>query len=283
MKHLFFTALVLTITSLLGTKTIAQKDISPYLVNPLIGDTLTLEERDYYMLFPQIEGFQFAVFYLNPDSSLNAYVNYQKNGISGDTLIDNYRSLKTLNYHIYARNALENETTDRAFNYKSTGYSKGAEVYAYLHDGRETSGELLSVRTSSLLILKSECNDNSKNPDCISKIYTSEIDKLVIEGNSNVAEGIVLGLVAAIAVGAIIYQSYYENSSSWLRGLAAYEKSKVPIILSSIGCITLGVTIGIYTSTPDEEIKTFSKYEISGLSAYSRYQSNEPNELKKIK
>ncbi len=39
----------------------------------------------------------------------------------------------------------------------------------------------------------------------------------------------------------------------------------------------------LLTSTPDEEIKTFSKYEMSGLSTYSRYQSNEPNELKKIK
>ena len=166
---------------------------------------------------------------------------------------------------------------------QSRVHNEGSEVCAYMNDGRETSGELLSVRKNSLLILKTDCNDDLKNPDCISKINTSEIDKLVVKGNSNIAGGIVLGIVAAIAVGAIIYQSNYENSSSWLRGLAAYEKSKLPIILSSIGCITLGVTIGIATSTPDEEIKTFSKYEISGLSTYSRYQSNEPNELKKIK
>ena len=112
MKHLFFTALVLTITNFLGIKALAQKDITPYVVNPLIGDTLTLEERDYYMLFPQIEGFQFAVFYLNPDSTLNADVKYLVESRSRDTLIQSYRSLKSLNYHIYARNALENGTLE---------------------------------------------------------------------------------------------------------------------------------------------------------------------------
>ena len=63
--------------------------------------------------------------------------------------------------------------------------------------------------------------------------------------------------------------------------LWGYDET-VPTILSTVGCITLGVTIGIATSTPDEVIKTFSKYEMSGLSTYSRYQSNEPNALKKI-
>ena len=283
MKHLFFTAFVLTITNFSGIKTLAQNDISPYVVNDFIGDTLSQEERDYYQLFPKIEGFQYAVFYLNPDSSLNAEVKYLVEGHSRDTLIQNYRSLKSLNYHIYARNALENGIPDTAFKFEAPVYSKGADVSVYMNNGLETSGELLSVRKNSLLLLKPECNDNLINPDCINKTNFAEIDKLVVKGNSNVAVGIVLGLVAAVAVSAIIYQSNYKNSSSWLHGLAAYEKSKVPIIISSIGCITLGVTIGIFSSTPDEVITTFSKYEISGLSTYSRYPSNEPNELKKIK
>ncbi|MGB5529524.1 MAG: hypothetical protein WBQ32_06100 [Ignavibacteriaceae bacterium] len=280
MKHLFFTALVLTITNFLGIKALAQKDITPYVVNPLIGDTLTLEERDYYMLFPQIEGFQFAVFYLNPDSTLNADVKYLVESRSRDTLIQSYRSLKSLNYHIYARNALENGTLESTLNYTEQAHSEGAEVYAYLHDGRETSGELLSVRKNSLLILKPECDDNSKNPECISKINTSEIDKLVVEGSSNVAEGLVLGLVASIAVSAIIYQSNHQSSSF---GPGINEGTLDAMIIATVCCVGLGTVIGILTSTPDEVIEPFSKYEISGLSTYSRYQSNEPNELKKIK
>ncbi|MDH3268590.1 MAG: hypothetical protein OEM46_07015 [Ignavibacteria bacterium] len=278
MKILIFITLILTITNFLGIKALAQKDITPYVVNPLIGDTLTLEERDYYMLFPQIEGFQFAVFYLNPDSTLNADVKYLVESRSRDTLIQSYRSLKSLNYHICARNALENRTLDTFHPvYESPEYKEGSEVCAYMNDGRETSGELLLVRKNSLLILKTDCDDDLKNPDCISKINTSEIDRLFIEGNSNLGLGIGFGLLASVIVGALVFQSYNDGSFLW-----GYD-AIVPTILSTVGCITLGVTIGIATSTPDEEIKTFSKYEISGLSTHSRYQSNEPNELIKIK
>jgi len=262
----------------------AQNHIEPIIVNPSIADTLSLQERDYYLLFPKIEGFQWAVFYLNSDSSLNAYVNFQEDGISRDTLIRNYKSLKSLNYHIYARNALEDGIPESTLNYTVRVHNEGAEVYAYLHDGRETSGELLSVRENSLLILKPECDDNSKNPECISQLNNSEIDKLVVKGNSNVVEGIVLGVVAAIAVSAIIYQSNYQsyNSSSFGFG-GPGEEAVVSISIAAVCCVGLGAVIGILTSTPDEVIKPFSKYKISGLSAYSRYQSNEPNELKKIK
>jgi len=277
MKHLFFTAFVLTITNFSGIKTLAQNDISPYVVNDFIGDTLSQEERDYYQLFPKIEGFQYAVFYLNPDSSLNAEVKYLVEGHSRDTLIQNYRSLKSLNYHIYARNALENGIPDTAFKFEAPVYSKGADVSVYMNNGLETSGELLSVRKNSLLILETDCDDDLKNLECISKVNTSEINKLIIKGNSNIGLGIGLGLLASVIVGTLVFQSYNDGSILW-----GYD-AIVPTILSTVACVTFGITIGFATSTPDEEIKTFSKYEMSGLSTYSRYQSNESNELKKIK
>ena len=283
MKILIFTTLFLVITNFLGSKALAQKATTPYVVNPLVSDTLTLEERDYYLLFPQIEGFQWAVFYLNSDSSLNAYVNFQEDGISRDTLIENYKSLKSLNYHIYARNALENKSYVMAYEDKNTKFDKGADVNVYMNNGLETSGELLCVRENSLLILKPECNENSKNPDCISKINTSEINKLIIEGNSNVAEGLVLGVVAALATGAIISQSNHHSYQSSSISFGGFDEETVASIsIAAVCCIGLGAVIGILTSTPDEVIEPFSHYNISGLSAYSRYQSNEPSALKKI-
>jgi len=280
MKTYFLSLFVVLLLS--NSFLFAQERENPFVVNPLIGDTLSLAERNFYQLFPQIEGFQWAVFYLNPDSSLNADVKYLIDGLARDTSIQNYRSLKTLDYHIYARNALENETPGRAFNYKTAGYSKGADVNVYLTNGLEASGELLSVREHSLLILKPECKDILINPDCISHMSYVETDKLIIEGNSNLGWGIGFGLLASVIAGVLIYQSNFD-SSRWLSGAAAWENSKLPIILSTIGCFTLGVTIGIYTSTPDEVIESFSEYDLKGLSFYSRYQMEEPAELQKIK
>jgi hypothetical protein len=283
MKILNLLLIGFTVTSLWGNEILAQNDSSPYIVNTIIDDTLSLTERDYYKLFPEFDEFRLAVFYLNSDSTLNAQVYYQKRGVVVDTLIQNYRTLKNLNYHIYARDALEKGLPLEAFNYQTSGYQKGDEVSAYMNDGREISGELLSVRVNSILLLNSDCNERLLKPECINQIKASEIDKLIIEGNSNLGWGIGLGILASVVVGAFIYSSNYQNTSGWFREMNAIEKSISPIVLSSIGCITLGVTIGIFTSTKDEVIKIYSEDDIRGLSYYSRYPNKEPDELRKVK
>ena len=270
---LIFCFLIVSFNSL----TLAQEDNKPFIVNSLIGDTLSLEERNYYKLFPQIEGFQLAVFHLNPDSSLNANVKYIKNGIIKDTLIENYKKLKTLNYHIYARNALENGTLNTFYYIKENSkFKKGSEVCAYMNDGRETSGELLSVRKTSILILKPDCDENLNNLDCVIHRKASEIDKLIIKGNSNVGWGLGLGILASVVVGAMVFQSYDDGSIYW-----GYD-AIFPTLASAVSCITIGTTIGIFTSTQDEVINIYSDKDIRGLSYYSRYPNKEPGELKKI-
>ncbi|MCW9095033.1 MAG: hypothetical protein OQJ74_04230 [Ignavibacteriaceae bacterium] len=131
-----------------------------------------------------------------------------------------------------------------------------------------------------MLILKPDCNDDLKNPDCINQLETSEIDKLIIKGSSNLGWGIGLGLLTSVVVAGVIYQANYHSSSF---GPGIDEKTAVSIGVAAAGCVIIGTVIGILTSTPDEVIEPFSEYEISGLSTHSRYQSNEPNELKKIK
>jgi hypothetical protein len=275
--RLLFCFLIVSFNSL----TLAQEDKKPFIVSSFIGDTLSLSERNYYQLFPQIDGFQWAVFYLNPDSSLNANVKYLSGEEFRDTLIINYKSLKTLTYHINARNALENESRDGFYPVYKPSNEKGSEVCAYMNDGKETSGELLSVRKRSILILKPDCDENLNNLDCVIHRKASEIDKLIIKGNSNVGWGIGLGLLASLVAAAFIYSSNYD-SNSWLASVAAYNKSKTPVILSSIGLITLGTTVGILTSTPDKTIEPFSENDIVGLSSYSRFPEREPDRLKKV-
>lgn len=242
----------------------AQDHREPILVNPSIGDTLSLSERNYFQFFPKIDDFHFAVFYLNPDSMLNAEVHYFKNGITADTLIQNYKSLKSFNYQISARLALENQTIMPDNQYKNSYLDKGADVSVYRNDGDIISGELLSVKNNSLFILRQECNENFLESDCTDQINDFEINKLVIEGNSNLGEGIILGLLASVAVAAVIYLSNESNS-------ILDEDSGELIGATTLGCVVLGVTVGILTSTPDKVIEPFSEEDIQGLSIYSRY------------
>ena len=284
------TLLTLLLLFLISVNNLAQEKIKPFVVNTLIGDTLGQEERNYYMLFPQIEEFQWAVFYLNSDSSLDAGVTYKRNGVLKDTLIQNYKSLKSLNYHLIARNALENgslaelenESTAKSVVNKTSSNGKGSEVEIYTSKRLKTSGKLLSVRDNSLLILPPGCDDELKNLDCISQVKVSDIDKMIVKGNSNVGWGIGLGLLASVITGGIIFKSNYPDHP-FAPGREAFEKSIGAIIISSICCIGLGAGIGILTSTPDEELEPFSEYDVSGLSIYSKYPNEEPTILKKIR
>lgn len=275
MKNMFY---LMTLFNLFFVSTIlvAQNKSLPVVVNPSIGDTLSLSERDYYQMLPKIEGFQFAVFYLNPDSTLNADVHYIKNGISADTLIQDYKSLKSLYYHINARNALENKSYLTIYEDKKTKFDKGAYVSVYTNDGGELDGELLSVRRNSLLILKQELKSNVIKSEWTDNINRTEINEVLIKGKSNLGLGIGLGILASVIVGAIIFQSYDDGTFMW-----GYD-AITPTILAMVGCISLGAIIGISTSTPNEIINPRDKYEYQRLIEYSRYKYSEPDELKKI-
>lgn len=274
------------------TVILSQDYGQPYVVNSVIGDTLTITERDNYLLFPEIDGFNWAVFYLKQDSLLDAQVNYHFGGKDSDTLIENYKKLKSLDYHIRAKYALDQgiPVSSLSENKAKESTSANGEVIKIIRNsGEEIYGELLFVRKNSLIMYKSECDNNRIMPDCVWKENESELKRVIINGNSNLGLGIGLGVAASLIVGTIIYFSNYDEDKKDgvfgidFRHMEAYDKSIVPIICSTIGLTTLGVIIGMETSTPDDNIEIFNEEDIQGLSKYARYQSEEPSQLKTIK
>lgn len=82
-------------------KLYSQDEKLPIVISPLIGDTLTLKERNYYKLFPTIDGFQWSVFYLNSDSSLSAAITYVQDNKTKDTLVELSSSLNKMKQYIH--------------------------------------------------------------------------------------------------------------------------------------------------------------------------------------
>ena len=272
---------------------LAQEHRTPIFVNNIVGDTLSYEEGKYYSVFRNFESYNWAVFYLNPDSSLDACINYTKNGNTIDTLLKNYTTLNSMNYNITVKHAMDNPRwgglTDLdavdTYNSKpleqSSEIRKGAGVEIYYNYEGRISGELISVRANSLLILKSGCNGSVRNLYCIEKINFSEIDSLVIMGTSYLGLGIGLGIGAAAIVGASIFAANIPDHS-FLAGAVAMDKSLVPILGVSAVLIGVGAAIGAHNSVPDMEINSFKEEDIKQLRAYSRYPIEEPEELKII-
>jgi hypothetical protein len=92
--------LILALFVFVSACALGQTQDRPIVISPLMGDTLDAKERGQYRLFPAFEGFQWAVFYLNADSSLKARVMLLQDGIQRDTVIEHYRKLSELRYRI---------------------------------------------------------------------------------------------------------------------------------------------------------------------------------------
>lgn len=242
----------------------AQEEEKPFVVSPLIGDTLSLEERDYYNLLPTINGFQFAIFYLNSDSLLDVRVFYEKRSAVKDTLINNYKSLTNMRIYLF-----------------KVDIAKGREVTVYLENKTNISGSFLSINHDSVLIYSEECEEGTFNSNCFEKIKNTEIKKFVIPGESNVGKSVVWCTIIGIAAGSAIGLIINESTNGWDEFNAASALAG-GLVGSCVGLLT-GIIYGSITSTPDITIQPISEENIKGLSQYAIFPSGEPNELKKIK
>ncbi len=251
----------------------AQEKVKPFIVSPLIGDTLSVEERNYYNMFSTIENFQWAVFFLNPDSTVRAEVTYLRDRILSDTVVYIDKKVESLRLFINARNDPGSNVQQREDNYK------GSEIIVLRKNGTETSGKLLVVRQSSILLYNEDCIDEPIDINCVNEFNNSDIRKVIVQGESNVGWGVGIGLLlgTAVAVTGIIVGN--ESTDPLNEGMT------IGITLFSVGVAiaAAGIIIGIASSTPDKIIEPFSEDDIKGLSVYSRYPQGEPEELKFFK
>jgi len=249
---------------LLPAPSLSQEREKPFIVSPFIGDTLSLEERDYYNLLPTINGFQFAIFYLDQDSLLDVKVYYKTFDMIRDTIISNYKSVDKLKIYLLKRD-IANRT----------------EVMVYLENNTRITGSFLSINHDSVLIYSEECNEGTLSSNCFTKINNTEINKIVIPGKSNVGKSVVWCTIIGIATGSAIGLVINESTNGWDEFNAASALAG-GLVGSCIGLLT-GLIYGSITSTPDITIQPISDENIKGLSQYAIFPSGEPDELKKIK
>jgi hypothetical protein len=224
-------------------------------------------------MFSTIENFQWAVFYLNPDSTVRAEVTYLRDGILSDTVVYINKKVESLRIFINARNDPGSIVQQRADNYK------GSEIIVLRKNGTETSGNLLVVRQSSILLYNEDCNNGPIDISCVNEFNSSDIRKVIIPGESNVGLGVGIGLLLGTALAVTGIMLGNESSDPLNEGMT------IGITLFAVG-VTIaaaGIIIGIASSTLDKIIEPFSEDDIKGLSLYSRYPQGEPEELKFFK
>ena len=264
MKTTFY-FLFVCVLLLNGFPLIAQESEKPFVVSPLIGDTLSLEERNYYKLLPTINEFRWAVFYLNTDSTLNVNVAYQKNNSLQDTLIQNYRNLYSLLIHLNAaENPIQNE--DYADNKVSIIYNNGMEA----------EGNLFSATSSSLIIYSLECDEDDVDINCVTLISNKELEKLKVNSEFNLGRllyPVVLGIASMI-----IYKNSLDSEKENLDNMMENFLAGFAVGLGgAVVGFAISYAIPLKISSEEEYSLPLNEDEIEGLSKIARYKDFEPH------
>ena len=279
-KKLFFLVYFL----LLSGTILAQEIAKPITIHSLIGGKLDRAEEEYFKLFPMIEGFQEAEFYLNPDSTLRTIVIYESNGVIEDTLIEKYLPVNHIRHYIDQKLTAEINATQNI--------DRGKYVSALSSNEIVIGGEILSTRDNSFLLLNMEeeiyYNNNNSSFD-VSHIQLSDINKVTSIEKTNIAKYIyplAVGLTATL-----IYASMVDSKVSGpldiegniRRGII---KTLVGVFVAGLGCLIgygISSVLPIWSVSETEYTAPFNEDDIKGLSELSRYQVTEPFYLQKIK
>ena len=247
----------------------------PIVVSQLIGEKLDMVEEEFFRLFPAIHGFQEGIFYLNPDSTLDAYISYEYNNLILDTLINDYLSYeRLLNYLKYQAEDVTNEA-------RKIKRGKYANIFT-IKDSL-FAGELLSINNSSiaLLNLKEEAyfKDNIP-PFDIAEIQHNYIKKLIVIDKSNVANFIyptVLGLGVGLTTG-FLTKTEKKDESDLSNGIKLnFDFS--PILYGMLGAVVgylagyaLSEIFPIISNSETNYEPPLSESEIAGIREVTRYK-----------
>jgi hypothetical protein len=267
--------LVFCALGILHAQSFGQQEPKPIVVSPLIGDTLDAAERDHFGLFPDLQGFEWAVFYLNPDSSLSVKVSLLEDGARRDTIISGHGALTALQDHI---RLVAQKDVELAFEGEK---EEGADVVLVLNNGRELKGELVSVRDSSVLIAL------SRQIKGVLAVKDTMISRVTVKGGSRVLLGMGLGFIGgaavgvAVAIGVAVDRSV-ETSEIGKEFVTALLGGGLAPIGAVAGTIVGGV-IGATSKKDEAELDPSIAPERDALKKFARYPDKEPEFLQVIK
>jgi len=170
---------------------------------------------------------------------------------------------------------------------------QGAKVLVMMRDGEEYTGELLTIRDSTMILCE---RYNAREKDLAESVFSffslnnRDIRYIEIEGEGNPLFGIIFGGVTGALIGAAVYKSEDEEEKKPDENSFGFNFNINfdPVTGCCIGGL-VGVFVGGiigYNIKDDEPIYIYVKsdeYDFTQLNIYSRYGGEEPEYLKEIK
>jgi hypothetical protein len=220
-------------------------------------------ERDYFHMFPRIDGFEKAVFYLNDDNSLKVEMKINSKGVIKDTVIPKYSSLEEIEKHIINSVFIDLRDNSGPNFTVRTGFSRlTAQKMVTLNEQKLfTTDELTVVR-------------NFREPS-LSSIWETDLNDIysvILEGESNIwsysQTGLAIGGGAGLLIGFIV-KTGKDNKDEFISSRAVAVLGGV-LIGAAVGLV-VGTIVGITTSYNEIIIYPHTPEGLSTLKAYNLY------------
>ncbi len=217
----------------LPQKAVAQQSGKIVIVHPAVGETITRDERDQYGLFPEIKGFQAAVFWQMPDSTYRIRITYFENGIKRILTKVLSREEVMRNYH---------DRIERMAALKDSGKPAGPEVSLHTKQGDIFTGRLIGMENDSV-----QCYLPEKE---VQKVDIGDLETLTLVHHPSWKKMIYLSFAAA-GIAGIIGLASGDDPPGWF-SMTAEEKA----LVASVSTFTLGlVSSAFYNSIKAVDVK----------------------------
>jgi small nuclear ribonucleoprotein (snRNP)-like protein len=236
-------------------------------IYPGIGDTLNFFTRTYIGLYPEIEDYEYATFFVrNNDSLVSKIYSSNEDSISQLIRIQNIHTLDSIRIII----GLIDQINFQLFDIRP-------DFYLITKNGNEIEGQLEMFDNKYLYIIAENIR-----ADHVGKIHyrfpVSQLSQFIIEGNSNVVIGMCVGGIVGSAIGLIVAEGInnskpeYDNSlDNCGSGVATGVSAAAAFAAIALGGFLIGTITGAATSTDDEIIIINSERDLLKLKGYSAY------------
>ena len=241
---------------------------------PGMDDTIRFTDRTYFGLFNQIDGYEYSTVYININKKLISKITFLENGILRDTILINDLS-------VLQNTRLKMEEIENEFDKKIKSLR---EVDVTMKNKREFGGTLKGI-SKNYLFLQSSYNYLTNHESKFNyRIPLSEVDRVLIKGESNYLSpvlwgagiGFATGILAPIGFSVIFQESIDSDSEPEVE--FSSELLPAGLICAVLGA-GIGYIIGWLTSENDLPIKFASDRSVLRLKDYAHYNFRD---LKKI-
>jgi len=241
------------------SKILAQEPDSLIELYPGFGNEIDRFDKEYYGILYEYDDFEKAVFFIRNDKYFVSKITLSQQGNSTDAvLVQPLSSLDSIR-------ALISELEKR---YDNSEVRSEVSIITLSGDKYEGKLEMFSKKYFYLYSDKSIATGGTSHLRV--KIPVSNIEAIILPGESYTLPGMGWGALAGLVVGLVVSLTSVESQNFWI-----YDSKMMVTGFFAVLGAGIGALIGLGTSTSDEVIEITTTYDLIKLKELAKYNPDD--------